>query len=296
MSILYGEPTEEDRRFSASWKVGFKEAERRRLETREPELKYLVTKNGLIDLTPKYRRPSMEGLMLHCGSEKMTREELRGIPTPQPTQTWKPVPHFEAATLVAHVAENRGYEIMSEDYGLNQSGTRMFGVLKFAPEGHPEYTRALGIRNSHDKSFALGLVVGVSICCCDNMAFSYAGEGTTIHRKHTSGIELETLIPKAFDSLGEQYIRLERNIDRLKLEMISIDEARIVTVMAAEVRAIPSCDILAVLDGFREPEHEQFREPTRWSLYNSFTETAKKYSPARADQCYQRLAKMFGLV
>ena len=118
MSILYGEPTEEDRRFSESWKTGFKEAERRWLETREPELKYLVTKNGLIDLTPKYRRPSMEGLMLHCGAEKMTREELRGIPTPQPTQTWKPVPHFEAATLVAHVAENRGYDVVSEEYGL----------------------------------------------------------------------------------------------------------------------------------------------------------------------------------
>ena len=49
-------------------------------------------------------------------------------------------------------------------------------------------------------------------------------------------------------------------------------------------------------DVFRNLGHEEFREPTRWSLYNSFTETAKKYSPARADQCYQRLAKMFGLV
>ena len=32
-----------------------------------------------------------------------------------------------------------------------------------------------------------------------------------------------------------------------------------------------------------------------WSLYNGFTETAKKYSPMRADHCYRSLAKLFGL-
>ena len=66
-------------------------------------------------------------------------------------------------------------------------------------------------------------------------------------------------------------------------------------VRAAEMRAIPSCDILPVLDGFTRPEHEEFREPSKWSLYNSFTEIAKKYSPARADLCYRRLGSMFGL-
>ena len=41
--------------------------------------------------------------------------------------------------------------------------------------------------------------------------------------------------------------------------------------------------------------HEEFAEPTRWSLLNAFTETAKKYSPARADQCYRSLTRLFGL-
>ena len=95
--------------------------------------------------------------------------------------------------------------------------------------------------------------------------------------------------------MAEEYEKLEENIARLKTEHVGDDDARIITVNAAEVRAIPSCDILTVLKEFQSPRHEEFREPTRWSLYNSFTETAKKYSPARADQCYQRLAKMFDL-
>ena len=222
----------------------------------------------------------------------MTRDELKEVLTPKPTMSWKPVPHYEVAEYVAHVAERRGYNIVSEEYGLNPTGRQMFGVLNFAPDGNPEYTRALGIRNSHDKSFALGLVVGEKIICCDNLSF---GGEVVIHRKHTSGIEIETLIPEAFDRLGEQYLRLEERIGSMKLEMLSIDEARIVTVMAAEMKAIPSCDILEVLNEFKIPKHQEFSEPNKWSLYNSFTETAKKYSPARADSCYRRLAELFDM-
>jgi hypothetical protein len=46
---------------------------------------------------------------------------------------------------------------------------------------------------------------------------------------------------------------------------------------------------------FKKPTHEEFEEPTRWSFLNAFTETAKKYSPARADKCYLGLTKLFGL-
>ena len=234
----------------------------------------------------------MPGLIMRS-SDRITRAELVNVETPLPTDSWRPVPHYEVAELVTRTAAEKGYNVVSEEYGINMSGRRMFGVLKFAPEGHPEYTRALGIRNSHDKRFALGLVVGVSVTVCSNLMFS--GSGTTIHRKHTSRIEISELIPGAFDRLAEEYEKLEENIARLKTEHVGDDDARIITVNAAEVRAIPSCDILTVLKEFQSPRHEEFREPTRWSLYNSFTETAKKYSPARADQCYQRLAKMFDL-
>ena len=65
--------------------------------------------------------------------------------------------------------------------------------------------------------------------------------------------------------------------------------------VAAERQAIPSCDILNVWKEFKHPQHEEFSEPTRWSLLTAFTETAKKYSPARADQCYRSLTRLFGL-
>lgn len=50
---------------------------------------------------------------------------------------------------------------------------------------------------------------------------------------------------------------------------MSINEARITVVKVAEVGTIPSCDVLTVLNEFREPRHEEFSEPTKWRLYNS---------------------------
>ena len=234
----------------------------------------------------------MNDLLLHCGSRKNTRYDLAQIATPEGTVSWKPVPHITIAELVTAGAEERGYRITREEYGLNPAGTKMFGVLRFHPEGHPEYSRALGFRNSHDKSMAVGLTAGLSVLVCDNMCF---GGETVIHRKHTTGIEIEALVNHAFGHLEYQFIRLEENVEEMKRKHITVTSAKLITVKAAETGAINSSDIIPVLREFTEPAHEEFKPRTRWSLYNAFTETAKKYTPARADTCYRKLGQLFEL-
>lgn len=234
----------------------------------------------------------MNGLMLHCGAARVTRDQVRLVPTPAATPTWKPIAHAEIATLVADTAASRGFRIAGEEYGLNPSGSKLFGVLRFHPDGQPDYTRALGFRNSHDKSLALGLTAGLSVFVCDNLCF---GGETVLYRRHTCRVDVQSLVLTAFDSLTGQFERLELNVTRLRAERIGEDDARLLVVRAAELGAIPGSDILPVLNGFRHPVHAEFAEPTRWSLYNSFTETAKSYSPARADRCYHTLAPIFGL-
>ena len=58
---------------------------------------------------------------------------------------------------------------------------------------------------------------------------------------------------------------------------------------------INSSDILPTFREFKQPSHEEFREPTRWSLLNSISETIKKYSPQRVDHSYIALNRAFGL-
>jgi hypothetical protein len=235
----------------------------------------------------------MNGLILHCGAEHVTRDALHAIPTPEPTATWRPVPHGQIADLVVNEATRRGLHVAGEDYGLNPAGTKMFGVLRFHPDGHPEYARALGLRNSHDKSLCVGLTVGVSVFVCDNLAF--LGSSTVIQRKHTIRIDIDTLVPQAFDALEAQYEVLEDGIARMKDQPITESEGRLTAVRAAMLGAINSSDIVPVIQEFEEPRHPEFADRNRWSLYNAFTETAKKYTPARADQCHRRLGGLFGL-
>ena len=114
-------------------------------------------------------------------------------------------------------------------------------------------------------------------------------------RKHTNGIDLETLLPEAMERVIGGYGDLENKIGELKRKYLTINQARLMTVRAAERKVIPSCDILPVLEEFQKPRHEEFSEPTQWSLFNAVTEVCKKYRPARADKCYRGRSCMFDL-
>ena len=234
----------------------------------------------------------MNGLMLHCGSQYVGRAEIALAPTPCGTATWHPVPHYEVIETVANAVESRGWTIVNEQYGLARSGAKLFGVMRLGNSNHPEWSRAIGLRNSHDMTIAVGLAAGLNCFVCDNLSF---GSTIVIKRRHTSGIDLTALVAGALDTLVEEFLTLETAAEKLKTYDVPFDAARIATVQAAEAGAIPSCDILAVLNEFNHPRHQEFAAPTRWSFLNAFTEVSKKYSPARADVCQRKLTRLFGL-
>lgn len=221
------------------------------------------------------------------------RDEIARIDTPSSTVSWKPVPHIDVIEAVTKVIKAHDWEIEGEKFGLAREGQKMFGVMEISRSSSPEWHRCIGIRNSHDKSFAVGLSAGIVVCVCTNMAF---GGTTVIKRRHTSGIELSQLIDRAVASLEDDFLTTETVCEDLKdVYLEDDDEARSCIVRAAELGVINSSDILPVYHEFKEPSHEEFREPTRWSLLNAFTETVKKYSPQRVDHSYLALNRAFGL-
>jgi hypothetical protein len=234
----------------------------------------------------------MNGLMLHCGAQYVGREEIALVPTPRATASWHPVPHNEVITTVADAVESRGWTIASEQYGLARDGKKLFGVMRLGNSNHPEWSRAIGLRNSHDMSIAVGLAAGLNCVVCDNLAF---GAAMVISRRHTSGIDLLSMVVSALDTLVDEFLTLEAAAEKLKCYEVMLDDARVSAVKAAEVGAIPSCDILEVLNEFGHPTHKEFADPTRWSFLNAFTEVSKKYSPARTDVCQRKLTRLFGL-
>ena len=232
------------------------------------------------------------GLIMQEG-KFVSRDEVARTDTPCSTATWRPVPHIDVIEAVTEVVKAHNWNIEGEKYGLAREGQKMFGVMEISRSSSPEWHRCIGIRNSHDKSFAVGLSAGIVVCVCTNMAF---GGTTVIKRRHTSGIVLAELIDRAVASLEDDFLTVESVAEDLKdIYLKNDDEARSTIVRAAELGVINSCDILPVFHEFKSPSHEEFAEPTRWSLLNSITETIKKYSPQRVDHSYLALNRAFGL-
>ena len=220
------------------------------------------------------------------------RNEIAVVPTPTGTTSWKPVPHMDVIDAVTEAVKAKNWQILDEQYGLARDGQRMFGVMRINRSSSSEWSRCIGIRNSHDQSLSVGLAAGISVMCCSNLAF---GGAMVLKRRHTSRIELGNLVLTAVDELEMEFLNLETVSEDLKLHEVRADEARAVIVRAAEVGAVNSCDIVPIFREFQKPRHEEFAEPTRWSLLNAFTEHAKKYSPGRADVCYRGITRLFGL-
>lgn len=231
------------------------------------------------------------GLMMSEG-KFVGRDEIALVPTPVATASWKPVPHVEVIDAVTDVVRAHNWQILDEQYGLARDGQRMFGVMRINRSSSMEWSRSIGIRNSHDRTIAVGLAAGLTVRCCSNLMF---GGSMVLKRRHTSRIELNGLVLEAVEELETEFLTLETVAEDLKIQYVKDDVARIAIVKAAEAGTVNSCDIVPIFREFKEPCHEEFAEPTRWALLNAFTENAKKYSPARADQCYRGLTRLFGL-
>ena len=233
------------------------------------------------------------GLCLANPTDKFVdRNALALVPTPQPTATWRPVPHIDVVNAVEEAITNRGMTIESERFGLARDQQKMFGVITLSKRSISEWTRCVGIRNSHDQSFAAGICCGVSVLVCSNLCF---GGEFVIKRRHTSGIDLVSMVDETMSVMTDSYLTLENRLLELHEQSVTDDEARIIIVKAAEYGAIPSCDILPVFKEYLSPQHEEFTERSQWSLLNAFTEVAHKYTPSRFDVCNKKLTRLFAL-
>jgi len=223
----------------------------------------------------------------------VSRDEISMIDTPSSTDTWHPVPHIDVIKAVTEVVRAHQWDIESERFGLASEGQKLFGVMEITCSSSPEWHRCIGIRNSHDKSLAVGLSAGIVVLVCSNLAF---GGTRLINRKHTSRIDLNELIARAVTTLEDDFLTTETVCEDLKDAFLENDnEARSCIVRAAELGVINSSDILPVYREYKDPSHDEFRDPTRWSLLNAFTETVKKYPPQRMDHSYLALNRAFGL-
>jgi hypothetical protein len=114
-------------------------------------------------------------LVVHCGGIRRTREDLRGLPTPLPTATWRPIPHVELVTELISGLEAHGVHVVREAYcTMGKDDARLLGTMDLRiPElDTPDFGMGLGLRAGNDKSCAVQFVAAARVFLCDNWAFS----------------------------------------------------------------------------------------------------------------------------
>ena len=229
-------------------------------------------------------------LILHCGAAEVPRKALATVPTPRPTETWRPIPHEQYVRQVEWELPRYGLDIVQEAHALTHDGTRYFGLIQVQNGcSNPDYTWVLGLRNSHDKTLTAGLVAGSQVFVCDNLAFS--GE-VSISRKHTSFImrDLPALVGNALGRLLLMFKSQDQRVERYKSIQLGDADAHDLTIKALDSGVVCASRIPEVLKEWREPRHAAFEPRTVWSWFNATTEVLKgalHVLPKRTQALYQ---------
>jgi hypothetical protein len=223
----------------------------------------------------------MSKMMLHCGAQNVSLDDVLAVTTPQATETWHPIPYGDFIHTVKESLEGVGLGIAREEYGLwgdkEQAGAMFFGLLSL-DRGKDDYALAIGLRASHNQRFANSLVAGSRVFVCDNLCFN--GE-VKINWKNTKFAyrDLVRMVMEAVGRIGDLWTTQEQRYEQYKGKNLTEAQVHDILIRSMDAKAIPNAMIAKVLTEWREPQHDDFQPRTAWSLLNAYTQAYKATNP-----------------
>lgn len=228
-------------------------------------------------------------LIAHCGTRKVTREELQTIPVPAGTRTHQPLSHYQIVEVLEEALSYRYLKVVRDEYALSPDGMRMFGLMDLNSE-FDGCRFSIGLRNSNDKSMRLALTAGLKVAVCDNMMFS--GDFNPLLHKHTRNLELSDAIALAVDRIHRNFLPLQAKVSEMKKINLSDEMSKVIIYNAfvdKRVKGLPRHLLPQVHEHYFEPKYEEFEARSLWSLSNAFTSAFKNLLPVKQFEVTARL-------
>lgn len=207
-------------------------------------------------------------LMLHAGAEPVPYEALREVATPEATKSHIPIPHHRVIDLVKHTLSFYGHDVTEENYGVTEDGMRFFGLLSLRSK-YGDYEDTVGLRNSNDKKFPVGISFGSRVFVCDNLAF--IGENTVMRRHTVNAVrDLPSMVMQIIEPLADQREAQHRCIQKYQ-------QTPVMDVMAdhsiMELYRSGVINVQRIADVMNQWEHPDFDwgDKTAWRLFNAAT-------------------------
>jgi len=210
-------------------------------------------------------------LVLHRGGKDIDYAALRELETPAPTASHVPIPHFRVVDLVKTAVGMYGHEVTAEHFGVTEDAMRFFGLLSLK-SSYTGYEDTVGLRNSHDKSFPVGIGFGSRVFVCDNLAFV---ADTVIRRKHTANLkrDLPGIIGEMIEPLAIHREAQHRTFERYRRTELTAAVADHAILEMYRQGIINVQRIPDVLKEWEEPTHEPWGGWTAWRMFNPATFT-----------------------
>jgi len=213
-------------------------------------------------------------LVLHAGGCAVDIERVYEVATPAPVGDHFPLAHnILIDTVKNHFAET-GLRIIGEQHALAAGGQRYFGLMQIQGDS-PDYDLVVGLRNTHDRSYAAGFCVGSGVFVCDNLAFS---SEVKLARKHTRYIErdLPKLVSRGVAALVDHRKQQDQRLLAYKNTELGDKEAYATVIKLLKARAIVGQDVQKVVAQWDNPTYEDFAQDRNvWRLFNAVTTAAK---------------------
>lgn len=227
-----------------------------------------------------------------AGSNTATYAQVIAQPLPQKTSTYVPMSNKDLIDLVEHKArEITGFDLSSRHFVLGAKGAQLFGAVSLKT-GDGDRCAFLGFANSYDKSLSIRIVSGAQIMVCSNMCIS--GSDFTSSRKHTTNMaqEIGGLVHSAVTAATENYEAIGNTLDEWKAREVTWKRGAEILglgffdgIMSPRQASIAVSDWRNAKNG--EPRHQEFKDPTLYSLYNCITEGLKNGPAASVTDRYR---------
>jgi len=234
-------------------------------------------------------------LMAHTGTELLTRDQLVEILPPEPTDTHKPIAHIDLVNSLLETLSFRHINVVKDEYAVSPDGMKLFGVMDLETMGDG-YRFSLGLRNANDKSMRLGLVVGVRILVCDNMAFS--GDFQPVLAKHSKHFNLQDALAVGVDQMQRHFKPMAQQIDHWRQAQLTDGQAKEIIYRAFIEDELEAPKHLArvVHQQYFNPQYPEFAPRTEYSLQNAFTGAFKQLDPIPLYKATASLGEFFNHV
>lgn len=217
-------------------------------------------------------------LMRAYGEDLLNREQLALVPAPAATDTHKPIPHINVVNALVETLGFRHIGVVGEQYAVSKDGMKFFGIMELATT-FAGCRFALGLRNSNDKSIALGITVGFRVMVCSNLSFY--GDYTPLLKRHTKNFDLNAALTVGIDNVQRNFEPMVQAVEAWRGQQITDVDARQVIYEAFIEGQLEAPKHLArpVHNAYFNPPYEEFAPRTMWSLQNGFTHAFKALDP-----------------